>query len=183
MPACAQILPPYNAWLTSAYGLLAPVVEHPRLTDSVEWIESEGGKPQRHVTSKQIERGGFTFSVAYYSGIDVAILFTLAAITPGLPWSRRARIAALGLPPLFLIHLLGLVMSIRRAYADPAVKLLHGQDLGSPFFQKLTATLHSLLMSEVSLVVPFVIWGGLALWERARLSKAGTAPVAAGSRK
>jgi hypothetical protein len=182
MPACAKLLPPYHAWLTSVYNVLVPVFEHPRLTDSVEWVETEGGKPERHVTSKEVPGGGFTFAPAYFQGIDIAILLALVPLTPGLPWRRRARIVLMGLPPLVLIHILGLAMATRAAYAD--VPLLHPALKPGPAAAWITKTLHSLLMSEVSMAMPFVIWGGLALWERARLGNAPTAPGrAAGERK
>src|SRR6185503_11475286 len=102
--------------------------------------------------------------------IDVAILLALAPLTPGLPWRRRMRIVAMALPPLVAIHVLGLVLSMREAYAR--VPLVHPELAAGPMASRLSAIFHSLLLSEVSLLVPFVLWGGLALWERSRLPDA-----------
>ena len=169
-PLWGRVSVPYNRALTAAYGSLAPLVEHPRLTDEIEWVEGSG-HPARHVVSKQVARGGFTFAVAYLYGIDLAILLTLAAVTPAAAWRRKLAIVAIGAPILVATHVVALATTVRASYAQ--VPLVNPALRPGTFAIELNGAARSILMSEITLALPILLWAGLSLWLHQRAAKAG----------
>ena len=163
-PAWKPFGPSYDRAIAAVYMRIAPVLEEPLMTDSIETIGIEGGSLIRRIRCRTAKGDSFTTSTDY-PYLDMPILLALTLASPGISWLSRGRIVAIGAALLAVTDLAHLAILIRVAYFS------HGA-LRSGFPGPLLAdSARSVLNSDVMILLPFVVWGALYLRERRRIDE------------
>jgi len=159
----------YGHLLATAYAGIAPLVEHPRRTlglsrrEDATIVRTAAPYTDFEVTNKNLF-------------IDLPILSALGLCSPAVSWTSRLRMLWRGYLPLGLVHFVGLASTLHITYvrADAELRGIYP----SAVSLYVIAPLRRVIYSDVTLLLPFVVWGALYLVERqrGRGSSAGAAP-------